>query len=644
MISFEIFYAQQDKTVGDAIHQICSILAKKSDIAASITFDAPTQSVLHELENLTRQEQAYLIWIQKQPPSSSSIAGTTGGYDQYEYSDSEMEEDDINLFETTRAPATPPQARPPHRSPPSPAREEEKAGYYGPANPARAPPPVPPTGINHHGFFNHNESRFGAENNRAQKPASPIPHEQVFNAEEEEKASICRYVSPRASPPCAPPVQIPPPRAPSMVGNHSGYTNGNHPRFGEKENQSVEMPAPRQSPTSSTYRNGRKKSRSWDNPGPCTPEASEDDDDDDDDEEAEEKDCEMDEQTVYHGPGNPYPSAYHDGNYGDADQDEKASTVMTETEPGAPRKFRPALLMIARLLMQQFPLPVGEDLIEMRLKDEFDAMANHYELYQKLQKYSWCTYDNGYYSVKPTVLEQELHPAERERMIRNKVAMLMNTLHKDGLEWRKANLLKIFECWIGWQMTAQDERLMHELLHEETPRYPHGFRCLRRVLSYKEMLVCALDLVDYAGVSREELADIIQYKYRIELDLQNPYIVKILDEIVDRGCMRIRNCYKLRYGVRQQHEFEELLKWWNQNYESKMKQQYGSQYRYAYGDHSNGGGGGGGYGGGGGAYGASGGSGGGGSGGNINNAEHGGGGYAQWHQSVKYYPSKTTVL
>jgi len=387
-----------------------------------------------------------------------------------------------------------------------------------------------------------------------------------------EKAGYLHAAAPANPPrPAAPrSINTPPPYAHHANSNYHAYgvANGHFPRFADQNMGNVASA----SPSSSLYGNGRQKS--WENARTCTSEASEHDNHDEDDDDDDKVD---DEQTVYHPPRYPQYYGYRSdvdhgaknesiqSNFGDPD-DEKESVVMTETEPGARRNLPAPILMIARLLMQSYPLMVDEDVVTTQLQSEFGAMSN-YELYQKLLVYPWVEYNDGHYELKPDGLEQELHAAERERMIRNKVQMLLNTLHKDGLEWKRENFRKLFECWIGWKMSGEDERLLQQILQRETPRNSQGVRYVRRVVSYLEILICAftaLHPVGYMGCSRDDLAKTIQYKFGIELDVKNPYIAKLLADIVDEKLLRLKHTYKLKDGVTNQ--FEELLSWWTRDF------------------------------------------------------------------------------
>merc|ERR1712176_630911 len=75
---------------------------------------------------------------------------------------------------------------------------------------------------------------------------------------------------------------------------------------------------------------------------------------------------------------------------------------------------------------------------------------------------------------------------------------------------------------------------VYTLLGEKTKRFPPndtGIKPLQEIFSYKQILICSLHSIDYNGCSTKQLYDEIMYKFRIKVDLNNPYIKERLDQI-----------------------------------------------------------------------------------------------------------------
>merc|ERR1711997_1035637 len=109
---------------------------------------------------------------------------------------------------------------------------------------------------------------------------------------------------------------------------------------------------------------------------------------------------------------------------------------------------------------------------------------------------------------------------------------------------------------------------MGTLLGQKTKRFPsgNGVKPVQEIFSYRQILICSLHSSDYNGCSRKELYDEIVSKFRIKVDLNNPYIKERLDEISDPNCVKARGNYKL--GFKTKLANRNLLEWWTTNYET----------------------------------------------------------------------------
>jgi len=249
---------------------------------------------------------------------------------------------------------------------------------------------------------------------------------------------------------------------------------------------------------------------------------------------------------------------------------------LLEPEPGAlgialsvvaaPDVMAPVVALgMAKVLMMHFPLPQRMDVIEMELKHDLDEF--HGDLDSELRKnqnYDFLEHEDGYFYVKPNTLAQRLSLYERQLIVRRKLQFLLENVHRDGISMEDSNRDKFFKHFVGWRQTADDVKVWLSVLEQTTPRYLSETKPLRHILSFREMLICALHSMGENGGDGRALGEDFMKRFGLKLIVMNPVIDRILTEIAD-PFPRLQRHYRLRPSVKT--SAAALLKWWTENYE-----------------------------------------------------------------------------
>ena len=169
-------------------------------------------------------------------------------------------------------------------------------------------------------------------------------------------------------------------------------------------------------------------------------------------------------------------------------------------QPGAPiscnnSNEKEFIMAVSEILMQHYPLHTHKDVLQQQL-DAKNFNQNLYNLKEILSKYDYINKsESEYYYIVPQKLETELCVSQRQKIIKNKMKFLLDTVNNDGIDLRfPYNNDLFFNFHIGWKPTDQDNQFLSELLSQNTPKYRnvYGVKPVRRIMSYKQMLICAL--------------------------------------------------------------------------------------------------------------------------------------------------------
>ena len=154
------------------------------------------------------------------------------------------------------------------------------------------------------------------------------------------------------------------------------------------------------------------------------------------------------------------------------------------------------VLGIAKVLMMHFPLPQRMDVILMDLKQNLEEFTGDLEAeLRKDHRYDFPGAGNGYFFVKPAKLAKRLTIYERQMMVRRKLEFLLKNIHGDLISMEDTNRDKFFKHFIGWRQTEDDVKVWLSVLEQTTKRYFGDLKPLRHILSFREMMICALNSI-----------------------------------------------------------------------------------------------------------------------------------------------------
>ena len=162
------------------------------------------------------------------------------------------------------------------------------------------------------------------------------------------------------------------------------------------------------------------------------------------------------------------------------------------------------VIMASKLLMEAYPVPIEQQTLDRRMRQEINVGLNG-----GFEIYDWITFgDDGYVLIEPSKFEQKMTSLPfdcqrmREDIIKKKLQWIMDNIHTDGLLMDQRNIADFFRHYIGWQPSQSEVDLVFAALQYPTKRYPENgqpkfpaFKPLRSILSYEEMLICALQSV-----------------------------------------------------------------------------------------------------------------------------------------------------
>lgn len=260
----------------------------------------------------------------------------------------------------------------------------------------------------------------------------------------------------------------------------------------------------------------------------------------------------------------------YDCDYSDASEDDRNQN----------KKLDQTLQNVSFMLMLQWPLHITPQEInreyERLFNDELNISLDELIQYKRKMRNYWIKYDYQTLTIDPAQYLATSSPTKTKDIIQDKFIKIMNSLHPNGIISNQ--LSKIFIYFMGIYPTSQQIeygldlcdvtlnilklKSIHQQNINNNTNNNNNNTIKQHVLSYEEMIACALYGFWNNGISILELQRNLQRYFQLDIDFYRPYYKGLLNELVDPIVCKRDNKYLL--GWKSRNRLEHLLCWWHE--------------------------------------------------------------------------------